>query len=668
MQNLFIRTRPSTRPLLSAEDLDQLLNTFDKAALLVDKKTYNIVSVNAKLMELTAYTRDELTSMRLGDIMSGSIDTVMAMRTYSREGTLPRLELSNRNNKGAYVSVRTNQLSDSKPWALITLEHVLKRKLDRESRALRDELLNNLLPNLISTTQHNDPEEALQQVLEFGNEVLPGSSIAIYVGREQQPGLQQVAAIGDQQDIYPSKVALNDLNHLLSPSIWQKGQRAILTILHQAARLADFEYLASAPITDGQMSNENDGPKSWLGTILAGSIAPPPENALQIVNILARFASIIISNNVLLSNLRKQIAKHNSQLSAWEAVRENVRDGIITVSSASKIQVLNPSAEIILGYTSDEVSGMTVDNVIVGTDRLIPALRKAFSGIPTPSLGNVYLHRRDGSTFLADLEINPITTYGSTSAGLILIRDLSENEQNRLRSQQLEQSALLGEVTAIFAHEVRNPINNINLGLQLLERSIDEDNPDKERIKDMQEDCLRLTSLMDSVLTFSRTGNYTFVPIDVAELIRRILKRWRPRFAKVDIKTHINSAEILPNVMGDHRSLEQVFTNIISNAISAMMETGGTFAVKLSQTTNPRGKKFVQIDLSDTGTGIPEENQEKIFEPFFTTNPKGTGLGLSITQQIITAHKGNIKLTSFPGGTTFHIQLPIAKDHERNTP
>ena len=657
MHNLFTRTRPSTRPLLSAEDLDQLLNTLDKAALLVDKTTYAIVSVNRKLIELTAHTRDQLTSMLLGDIISGSQESIMAMRTYSREATLPRLELYNRNKQGTYVSVRTSPLSDTTPWALITLEFVVDRKLKRERETLQEDVLNNFLPMLASTTQNENPEEALQQVLEFGQRVLPDSNIAIYIGRDQQPGLRQIAVVGNHQDVYPNKIALPDLNHLLRPSIWHKGERTILTMLHQAARSAGFAYLASTPIAEDNIPEEQ---KAWLGLILAGSESHPPDNAQQILRVLSGFAAAIIGNNVLLTNLRKQVSSSISQLRAWDAVRENVRDGILTVSPQMEIQGINPVAEIILGYTSSEVSGLPIDNVIIGTDRLMPALRKVFSGIPTPSLGNVYLHRRDGSSFPADLEINPIVSDGETIAGLIFIRDLSENEQIRLRSQQLEQSALLGEVTAIFAHEVRNPINNISLGLQLLERSLDGNEQDKERIQNMQEDCQRLTTLMDSVLTFSRTGNYVFAPVDVEQLVRKILKRWRPRFTKKNIETHLHGSGTIREVMGDLRSLEQVFTNIISNAISAMAETGGTFAVKLSETVNPSGKPLVQIDLSDTGTGIPDENQEKIFEPFFTTNPKGTGLGLSITKQIITAHKGNIILSSFPGGTTFHIQLPTA--------
>jgi signal transduction histidine kinase len=110
--------------------------------------------------------------------------------------------------------------------------------------------------------------------------------------------------------------------------------------------------------------------------------------------------------------------------------------------------------------------------------------------------------------------------------------------------------------------------------------------------------------------------------------------------------------------------LEQVFTNLISNAVEAMKDTGGTLVIKIEPKTKATGKFVLQIDISDTGPGIPKENQERIFEPFFTTSPNGTGLGLSITKQIVTAHRGSIFLTSFPGGTAFHVQLPIAHPTE----
>jgi signal transduction histidine kinase len=281
-------------------------------------------------------------------------------------------------------------------------------------------------------------------------------------------------------------------------------------------------------------------------------------------------------------------------------------------------------------------------------------------------LGLVQLHHRDGRTFPAEIEIVPISNQAEGTGAAILLRDNSENEQNRLHTQQLEQRALLGEVTSIFAHEVRNPINNISTALQLLARNLAQDDPAQERIKNMQDDCHRLTDLMESVLTFSRTGNYVFKPIKTEQLVERLLRRWHPRLARVNIEYHIQAPDDLPEIQADVRSLEQVFTNLISNAVEAMKETGGTLAIKLARETSPSGKDFLQVDISDTGPGIPDEYKERIFEPFFTTNPNGTGLGLSITKQIITAHRGNIKLTSFPGGTVFHVQIPMSQHLEAN--
>ena len=137
--------------------------------------------------------------------------------------------------------------------------------------------------------------------------------------------------------------------------------------------------------------------------------------------------------------------------------------------------------------------------------------------------------------------------------------------------------------------------------------------------------------------------------------------------ARLNIQHHIQVAPDTPPIMGDQRALEQVFTNLISNAVQAMGDNGGTLAVKIAPHFTPGRKTQTQIDISDTGPGIPEEIRDRIFDPFFTTDPKGTGLGLSITKQIVTAHKGSIHPTSFPGGTVFHIQIPALEAAEEIT-
>jgi signal transduction histidine kinase len=149
-------------------------------------------------------------------------------------------------------------------------------------------------------------------------------------------------------------------------------------------------------------------------------------------------------------------------------------------------------------------------------------------------------------------------------------------------------------------------------------------------------------------------------PTDIELLLRRILDRWRPRFSKANVNAFFQIDPDTPWVIGDQRALEQVFTNLISNAVQAM-KNGGLLAVKItSQCDNPSNPE-VEITVSDEGPGIPDEIKDHIFEPFITTNPQGTGLGLAITKRIVNAHRGSINVNSFPGGTVFQICLPATK-------
>ena len=659
MTKLFARPRHSTRPLLSAEDLDKILNSISRAVLLVDKQDHQIISANSRAIELTAYTRVELISFDIHKLFDANIEQLMAMRSNTREATLPRLKLISHSLHEIRVTVQIESLGEKSPWALIIFEDASTRTQQKANSKLANDLLNSKLFALLSTIHSDNPEIALQEVLAIGGELIPESSLGVYIGKGGLPSVSLIKAVGEHSGIFPEEVSLPDLNHLLKATIWHKGQRAIVTLLHQSARASGLSYLATAPIQDAQEKN------SWIGFLVACGPNPALNQTLQILELLAFSTAGLIQKSLLVKNLRQSISNSKERISAWDAVLENVKDGVITISPEFEVQTINPAAEIIFGYASKEIQKHPIENIIIGTDRLHPAILTALGGISTPSLGTVYLHRRDGSAFPAELEINPIRNESAIIGILIFIRDLSENEQIRLKTHQLEQRALLGEVTAIFAHEVRNPINNISMGLQLLERKLDASNaPQKERIQNMQEDCNRLTQLMDSVLTFSRTGTYSLNHMDVSDLLQRILQRWHPRFTKVNINYTLNAPDGLLPIMGDMRSLEQVFTNITSNAVTAMKETGGTFAVKISEINLNGSKSMIQIDLSDTGPGIPEDIQKKIFTPFFTTNTYGTGLGLAISKQIITAHKGSIGLTSFPGGTSFHVQLPATRKLE----
>ncbi len=285
-------------------------------------------------------------------------------------------------------------------------------------------------------------------------------------------------------------------------------------------------------------------------------------------------------------------------------------------------------------------------------------LKNALDGLPTLKAENLHIYRRNGETFLAQVSVLPARIEDSIQGTILLIQDMSEKEQIQAQAQQLEQRALLGEVTAIFAHEVRNPINNISTGLQLMGYNLPNDDPNQEIISRLQADCDRLGELMKSVLAFSRPTEYEMESVAIGPLLNRLLERQRSRSATPPIQTHMQIETGTPDVRGNARALEQVFSNLITNAAQAMSDTGGSIAVKVRQVVAGEERRYIQIDVADNGPGIPKELQERIFQPFFTTKPNGTGLGLAITKRIITAHKGNIQVSSFPGGTVFHVQLP----------
>ncbi|MCJ7626108.1 MAG: ATP-binding protein, partial [Anaerolineaceae bacterium] len=218
---------------------------------------------------------------------------------------------------------------------------------------------------------------------------------------------------------------------------------------------------------------------------------------------------------------------------------------------------------------------------------------------------------------------------------------------------------------AIFAHEVRNPINNISTGIQLLNNRLSEDDRNQEVVSRIHNDCLRLESLMESVLSFSRPLEPKMSELNLVEMLKLTLYRWRPRLERLDIEYDFQEISDTPKISGDPRLLEQVFTNLISNAVDVMEEIGGILAMKISKSNIIPNFPQVEVAISDSGPGIPPELIDRIFEPFVSNKPRGTGLGLAITKHIITAHRGTIDVKSYPGGTVFYVRLPaLSRDFQ----
>ena len=254
--------------------------------------------------------------------------------------------------------------------------------------------------------------------------------------------------------------------------------------------------------------------------------------------------------------------------------------------------------------------------------------------------------------------------YARDLAKMFMERKEKERQLN-LTKQQLAQSAkiaLLGELAAGIAHEINNTLTPAvgNLSILLLDRSNFSEKV-VERLELIEESMMRASSMLQQILDFSRRKPEKRQPEDIINILERSLSLLKYKFTKNQIRLEKNLQSELSKILADDTQIEQVFTNLILNAIDAM-EPGGTLRI----TANNRAGKseddqpYVEMVFEDTGRGIPTEVMEHVFEPFYTTKGQGTGLGLFISYRIIVEkHGGMIDVTSTPGqGTRFRVCLP----------
>jgi len=232
-----------------------------------------------------------------------------------------------------------------------------------------------------------------------------------------------------------------------------------------------------------------------------------------------------------------------------------------------------------------------------------------------------------------------------------------------LRMQQAERLAVVGELAAGLAHEVKNPLAGIKVSIEVLANELTLEQEDKEVFLRIINEIYRIESLLKSLLSYARPPEPETVSLDLHQLLDTTIKS-----AHYSLINPTNTAKLIkeieivkdfspefPHVVADRGQMQQVFINLMLNAIDAIAAKG-----TITITTKLESNDSVQIIIADTGKGMSQENLGKIFNPFFTTKPKGTGLGLAICKRLIELHNGSIYVTSTLGeGTTFYITLPI---------
>ncbi len=235
-------------------------------------------------------------------------------------------------------------------------------------------------------------------------------------------------------------------------------------------------------------------------------------------------------------------------------------------------------------------------------------------------------------------------------------RQLAQVQEEKRRSERL---AALGQLSAGLAHELRNPLAVIKGSAEMLNKqTASSDALTGELASYISSEVNRLNTIVTRFLDFARPSQLHLRPEPIAPLIERALKNVRDRWPEAKVEVQQQYADGLPKVIIDADLCEQAFTNLFLNAYEAMGDGGGTLRVRI-EPFNSNGQGGAEIEIADTGPGIPPESIQQVFNPFFTTKKTGTGLGLSIVSKIIDDHRGWIRVASEPGkGARFRVFLP----------
>ncbi len=236
------------------------------------------------------------------------------------------------------------------------------------------------------------------------------------------------------------------------------------------------------------------------------------------------------------------------------------------------------------------------------------------------------------------------------------------NEEHRLQEQLMRSGklAVIGELAATVAHEVNNPLDGMQNCSRLIRRSIEDPQRVRRLLDLMDTGFYRIEMIVRRLLTMARNDAPQIKVVRLDEPIQEAILFLEPKIARREVEFVRQFGEEAVQVKVDPQQITQVMINLIVNALDSMPD-GGRLSVIIHEPDRRRG--VVRIDVSDTGSGIPEEVRKRIFEPFYTTKEPGTGtgLGLTVVDRIVRAHDGRIEVQSVIGqGTTFSIELPLA--------
>ncbi|HVN09319.1 MAG TPA: ATP-binding protein [Patescibacteria group bacterium] len=375
---------------------------------------------------------------------------------------------------------------------------------------------------------------------------------------------------------------------------------------------------------------------------------------VELLESIAGYVGIAVQNSRLYQSLELKAEQVERLKDFSENIVGSLNVGVMALDLAGRVDSWNPQLEKLTGIPRQEAFGRNVEALLPG--ELVAELETRAGNGHGGEIYKFPLVNRTGQGLIVNVSVTPLEDKNGSQLGrLVLMDDITERMQLEQQLLQTEKLTSLGLLAAGVAHEVNTPLAVISNYIQMLARQLPGDDSRQKIIEKIVKQTFRASEIVNNLLNFSRTGAAEFSAVNLNEVIEETLTLVSHPFRAARVSVIKNFEEHLPAVDGSSNRLQQVFLNLFLNARDAM-PSGGMLEVR---TLSRNGS--VEVEVTDTGIGIPGENLRRIFDPFFTTKAtgRGTGLGLSVSYGIVQEHKGRIDVRSTPGkGTSFRLEFP----------
>ncbi len=375
------------------------------------------------------------------------------------------------------------------------------------------------------------------------------------------------------------------------------------------------------------------------------------------------FKQLADSFNSMGSSLRKERDDLQAVRRLYQTLFESAGEGIFIIDLAKgregRIVSANQAAAEMHQYSIDELLTMNIQDVSCDGD-CPERMTEALSGNWVQY--TVERNKKDGSKFLAAVSVG-LLDLGENQYALAFSRDITQQKKEEAELQRANQMALVGEMAAGLAHEIKNPLAGIKVSLEVLSDELTLSDEDQELFTRVINETNRVEKLLKGLLSYARPPKLQYELFDLHRLLDNSIKNISvagKTSSSQGVEFEKHYAKNLPQLEADSSQLQQIVLNIFLNAIESMTDGG-----RVTVSTSLHDEESLELRISDTGKGISETDLANIFQPFYTTKTKGTGLGLAICKRIVEEHGGTIEACgNSNGGTTFTIVLPLEQKRQ----